>query len=179
MVLFPRALGDRCGASFPSTMKTDSKRVVLVDVDGTLADVRHRLRHIQGGGRKNWKAFFATMDRDTPIQETIDWVRDLAREHTIVILTGRPEDYRAVTERWLRRHEVPFERLVMRPRGDHRPDYVVKAEVLREFPRERIQLVIDDREPVCAMWRRQGIPCHQVASDEPNQQVNEIYRKKN
>lgn len=155
-----------------------TKPVILVDVDGTLADVRHRLRHIKGPGKKNWKAFFELMDRDTPIAETIAWVRELAKENSIVILTGRPEEYRVRTERWLRNQEIPFEKLVMRPRGDHRPDYVVKAEVLREVPQERIKLVIEDREPVCAMWRQKGVPCHLVSSDEENKAVNEIYRRK-
>ena len=158
-------------------MKDQDKPVVLVDVDGTLADVRHRLHHIKGPGKKNWKAFFELMDRDTPIQETIDWVRELAENHTIWILTGRPDEYRARTVRWLRAQGVPFEKLLMRPRGDHRPDYVVKADVLREVPRQRIKLVIEDREPVCTMWRQKGVPCHLVASDEENKAVNEIYRR--
>lgn len=159
-------------------MKNDPKPVVLVDIDGTLADVRHRLHHIKGPGRKNWKAFFELMDRDTPIPEIIEWVRQLERENHIVVLTGRPEEYRARTERWLRAQNVPFEKLVMRPRGDHRPDYVVKAEVLREIPQERIALVIEDRDQVCAMWEAKGVRCHKVASDEENQQVNEVYRQK-
>ena len=32
--------------------------VVIVDIDGTVADVHHRLHHIEGRGRKNWKGFF-------------------------------------------------------------------------------------------------------------------------
>ncbi|HEU5451389.1 MAG TPA: hypothetical protein VFU76_05360, partial [Terriglobales bacterium] len=107
----------------------------------------------------------------------IDWVRELAENHTIWILTGRPDEYRARTVRWLRAQGVPFEKLIMRPRGDHRPDYVVKADVLREVPRQRIKLVIEDREPVCTMWRQKGVPCHLVASDEENKAVNEIYRR--
>ena len=158
-------------------MNEDSKPVILVDIDGTLADVRHRLHHIKGAGRKNWKAFFAAMDGDTPMDETIRWVRELEKDNHIVVLTGRPEEYRARTERWLRDHGVPFEKLVMRPQGDHRPDYVVKAEVLRDIPRERIALVIEDRDQVCAMWESKGVKVHQVASDEDNQQVNEAYRR--
>lgn len=158
-------------------MKSDSKPVVLVDIDGTLADVRHRLHHIKAPGRKDWKAFFEAMDRDTPVPEIVQWVRELEKENHIVVLTGRPEEYRARTERWLKAQGVPFEKLVMRPRGDHRPDYVVKAEVLRDIPQERIALVIEDREQVCAMWESRGIKVHRVASDEENQQVNELYRR--
>ncbi len=152
------------------------KPVVLIDVDGTLADVRHRLHHIRGG-KKNWKAFFEASDRDTPIASTVDRVRSLAQDHEIIIITGRPESYRARTLAWLKRHDIPFSDVFMRRDGDHRPDFVVKEEALRRWPKERITLVMEDRPPVCDMWRKHGIRCELVESDEANQAVNEIYRK--
>ena len=154
------------------------KPIALIDIDGTIADVRHRLHHIKGPGRKNWKAFFEEMDRDTPIPEMIDRVHELERDHEIVIVTGRPEEYRARTEKWLKANSVRYTQLFMRPQGDHRPDYTVKAEVLREFPKERIALAIDDRGPVCDMWEKNGIRCIRVDSGEENRDVNELYRKK-
>jgi hypothetical protein len=150
----------------------------MVDVDGTLADVRHRLHHIRGGKKKNWKAFFAGMDRDRPIASTVAWVKTLAEHHDIVVITGRPEEYRARTLAWLKQHEIPFTDIFMRPDGDHRPDYEVKKEALRRYPKKRIKLVIEDRPPVCDMWLAQGIRCVLVESDEANQMVNEIYREK-
>jgi uncharacterized HAD superfamily protein len=153
------------------------KPVVLVDIDGTLADVRHRLHHIRGGGRKNWKAFFEGMDRDTPIASIIAWVQSLVPQHEIVILTGRPEQYRARTIAWLNKQQVPFDVLVMRGNGDHRPDYEMKRDVLDRVPKHRIKLVIEDRPPVCDMWLKQGVRCVLVNSDEANQMVNEIYRE--
>lgn len=154
------------------------KPIALIDIDGTIADVRHRLHHIKGPGRKNWKAFFEGMDRDTPIREMIDKVHELEREHDIIIVTGRPEEYRARTEKWLKANGVRYTQLFMRPSGDHRPDYAVKAEVLRQFPNERIVLAIDDRGPVCDMWEKNGIRCIRVDSGEENRDVNELYRKK-
>ena len=154
------------------------KPVVLVDIDGTLADVRHRLHHIQGPGRKNWKAFFEAMDRDAPIASTIAWVQALAPNHDIVITTGRPEAYRTRTIAWLKKHDIPFNDVFMRRDGDHRPDYEIKKEALERWPKKRIKLVIEDRPPVCEMWLQQGIRCVLVQSDEANQMVNEIYREK-
>ncbi len=153
------------------------KPIVLVDIDGTLADVRHRLHHIRSAGRKNWKAFFEGMDRDSPIASTIAWVQSLVPQHEIVILTGRPEQYRARTIAWLKKQQVPFDDLVMRRNGDHRPDYEMKRDVLDRVPKDRIMLVIEDRPPVCDMWLKEGVRCVLVDSDEANQMVNEIYRK--
>ncbi len=153
------------------------KPIVIVDIDGTIADVRHRLHHIQGGKKKNWKAFFEAMDRDKPIDSMIQQVYELERDHDILIVTGRPEQYRARTEKWLKANGIRYRKLFMRPSGDHRPDYTVKAEVLREFPKGQIVLAIDDREPVCDMWEKNGIRCIRVDNGEENKQVNELYRR--
>lgn len=155
-----------------------SKPIAIVDIDGTIADVRHRLHHIEGGKKKNWKAFFEGMDQDTPIESVIRQVHALEQEHEIVVVTGRPEQYRARTEKWLAEHGIGYRKLFMRRNGDHRPDYEAKAEVLREFPKGQIVLAIDDREPVCAMWEKNGIRCIRVDNGEENKQVNELYRKK-
>jgi uncharacterized HAD superfamily protein len=154
------------------------KPIVIVDIDGTVADVRHRLHHIKGPRKKDWKAFFEAMDRDTPILPMIAQVHELEKEHDIIVVTGRPEHYRRRTEKWLGQNGIHYSRLFMRPEGDHRPDYTVKEEVLREYPKWQIVLAIDDRGPVCDMWEKNGIRCVRVDSDEENQGVNELYRKK-
>jgi len=151
--------------------------IVIVDIDGTVADVRHRLHHIQGPGRKNWKAFFEAMDRDLPIPAVIERVRTLAKENEIVLVTGRPQTYEARTRAWLEKHDVPFSRLMMRRAGDRRQDYVTKEDLLLELPVDRIILAIDDRVPVCEMYRRHGIEVVEVRSDEENQDVNDAYRQ--
>ena len=123
--------------------KKSGKPIVLVDIDGTLADVRHRLYHIRDGRKKNWKGFFEGMDRDTPIASTVAWVRSLAQIHDIIIITGRPEEYRARTVAWLKQNEIPFSDMFMRRDGDHRPDYEIKQEALERWPKERIKLAIE------------------------------------
>ncbi len=155
-----------------------NKPLVIVDIDGTIADVRHRLHHIQPPRKKTWKAFFEAMDGDTPIEPMIRQVHELERKHDIIVVTGRPEQYRRRTEKWLKQNGVHYLRLFMRPEGDHRPDYTVKATVLREFKKGQIVLAIDDRGPVCDMWEKNGIRCIRVDSGEENQQVNELYRQK-
>ena len=160
-----------------SGANNDARPIAIVDIDGTIADVRHRLHHIQGSRKKNWKAFFEAMDHDMPIGPVIERVRELAKTTEIVIVTGRPESYESRTVRWLEKYDVPFDRLLMRRAGDRRQDFVAKEDLLRELPIERITLAIDDRGPVCEMYRRHGIEVVEVASDEANQAVNEVYRR--
>ena len=37
---------------------------IIVDIDGTIADVRHRLHHVKDG-KKDWNAFHAELHRST------------------------------------------------------------------------------------------------------------------
>ena len=46
-------------------MKTE---FVIVDIDGTVADLRHRLHFIQGE-KKDWDAFYSHAGEDSPIQD--------------------------------------------------------------------------------------------------------------
>ena len=142
------------------------RKTVIVDMDGTLADVRHRLHFVEGR-KKNWKRFFAGMHKDPPNAEIVDMVRRLAADHQIVIVSGRPDHYQQVTEDWLRRYDVPYKEIHMRPSGDHRPDHIVKREILDRLlsSGKKIELVIDDRPSVCDMWRECGLQVHQVHSD--------------
>jgi len=47
-------------------MSETAKDVVIVDIDGTLADVQHRIHHIKGPGKKNWIKFFRGAPDDQP-----------------------------------------------------------------------------------------------------------------
>jgi hypothetical protein len=50
----------------------------------------------------------------------------------------------------------------MRRGGDHRPDDMVKEEILALLPKERIVKVIDDRPRVIAMWKKHGLDVMEV-----------------
>ncbi|MHB2023126.1 MAG: phosphatase domain-containing protein, partial [Mycobacteriales bacterium] len=103
--------------------------VVVLDIDGVLADVRHRLRHLDGR-RKNWDAFFAAAPADPPLAEGLALATELAANHEVVYLTGRPERCQDDTRSWLRDHGLPPGRLLMRPDTDRRPARLLKLELL-------------------------------------------------
>ncbi len=146
-------------------MDPSGKPIVIVDMDGTLADVSHRIHHVRSK-KKDWPRFFATMNEDPPSQIVVNWVKNLPPDFEVVIVTGRPETYLSDTKAWLARHDIPYSRILMRPTGDHRPDYVVKRELLDHIPRDRVAFVIDDRPSVCEMWRACGLRVFQVAIGE-------------
>lgn len=131
---------------------------VVVDLDGTLTSAAWRTSHLRGG-RKDWPAFFAGMDRDAPVQPLVDLVEWISAHAGVVLLTGRPDDHERIVRRWLADHGVVHDELHMRAAGDRRPDTVVKRERYRRdiAPRHDVRLVIDDRPGVIEMWREEGL----------------------
>jgi phosphoglycolate phosphatase-like HAD superfamily hydrolase len=134
--------------------------LAVFDVDGVVADVRHRLRHV-ARGRKNWTAFFAAAAADPPLAVGVELAREWAAEHDLVWLTGRPEHLRAVTERWLRAQRLPVQRLVMRPAHDRRPAKFFKADRIAALAAEtRVAVVVDDDPEVVAELTARGWPVY-------------------
>lgn len=143
----------------------------LFDIDGTLADLTHRLHHIQPPlradgqyGPKNWDAFFDACGDDKPIPHMIGICRDLMASAPVVFVSGRSDRTRRVTQNWLASNCL-FGDLYMRRDGDHRPDHIVKAELLDKIIADGKTpiMAFDDRDQVVKMWRSKGIPCAQVA----------------
>lgn len=135
----------------------DERPLAIIDLDGVVADVRHRLHHLRG--RKDWDRFFAAARHDALHPEGAAIVATLAVDHEVVFLTGRPSHLAAATERWLDEHDLGGHRLVMRPPGDRRPAAVVKAELLNTVARgRRVGMVVDDDPVVLAVMRRAGYP---------------------
>ncbi len=139
-------------------------KTVLFDVDGTLADVSHR-RHFVTGEEKNWTLFNAKMSEDALNKPVVNLYHTLwdSQKYDIIIVTGRSEEFRAVTEQWLVWNHTPFNRLIMRKAKDSRQDSVVKQEILNALKAENKDIVfaVDDRQQVVDMWRRNGITCLQ------------------
>jgi phosphoglycolate phosphatase-like HAD superfamily hydrolase len=134
----------------------DKPMTAVVDIDGVLADVRHRLRHVTGRP-KDWRAFFAAAGDDTLLAEGERTVRALAEVYDVVYLSGRPEGLRRVTEDWFRRHRLPEGTLLLRPEGDYRPSRLYKVEVLRRLARDRtVVVLVDDDERVLSAAREAG-----------------------
>ena len=132
-------------------------RNIIFDIDGTLSDPSQRLHFLEN---KDWDSFYEHCDEDPVISHVSFLAQELGKDHRIFILTGRPERVRKKTQKWLMEHCIPYDRLLMRKDGDHRPDYVIKAEMVDSL-KLPIWLAIDDRDRVVKMFRDKGILCLQ------------------
>ncbi len=129
--------------------------LAVFDIDGVVADVRHRLHHLH---RRQWHRFFAAAGEDPLLAEGAALAADLGARHELVWLTGRPEWLRETTERWLERHDLPGTEVHMRPDGDFRPARRYKLEVLQRLTGRGIAAFVDDDEEVVDAALAAGLP---------------------
>lgn len=158
----------RCDPCHDGSMS--ERPLVIVDIDGVLADVTHRQHHLEGS-RRDWSAFFAAAAEDSLITAGAQAVLDAAaRGESVAYLTGRPERLRSVTESWLTGHGLPVdsELLVMRPDRDRRPARLFKVQAVRLLAAAHtIQAVWDDDPQVVDAVRSAGFPAELVAWATP------------
>lgn len=141
---------------------------VIFDIDGTLANNSHRIHYLTEG-KKNWESFRAELEDDSPNEPIVTLLQIMTiAGYKIILSTGRFEKDRERTERWLENNSIFYHDLFMRSDGDHRPDFEVKEDMLRELQigRDNILFVVDDRSSVVEMWRRNGLTVLQCAKGD-------------
>lgn len=132
--------------------------VAVIDIDGVVADVRHRLHHLRRSPPR-WDRFFAQASADPLLEAGAAVARDLASAHSVVWLSGRPEWLRRVTQTWLERHELPAGALLLRPDDDYRPAAQFKLIEVRRLAKARgIAAMLDDDPLVVRAVRAAGFP---------------------
>lgn len=165
-------------------------RTIIFDIDGTLADVAHRRHHV-ASKPKNWPAFFAAMDKDPPVKNVVEFCQQVLRRMVckVVYCSGRGEEYRTVTEAWLREHvykglfsnwDTAAIDLRMRPAKDSRDDRIIKREMLDALRAEGhdIWFAVDDRQRVVDMWRENGVTVFQCAPGDFDTSPSALYTPK-
>jgi hypothetical protein len=129
----------------------------VVDLDGVVADVRHRLTFLDRRP-KDWDGFFGAAPLDGVLPEGRAVVEKLMHSgHEIVWLTGRPERCRRDTVAWLAANGLPAAELHMRRNGDRRPARLTKLSVLQQLAAKRpVAVMVDDDDAVVRTLRAAG-----------------------
>lgn len=150
---------------------------IIVDIDGTLA-------HMREGGRSPYD--YSRVHEDVVDVQVSDLVYDIYTyresgccypmdDHTrVLIMSGRDDDCRGITQEWLDNHLIRYDELIMRPadamdnHGNKLPDYQVKYALFNDHVRGKynVRFVLDDRLQVCEMWHRLGLKLLRVG--DPN-----------
>ncbi len=83
-----------------------------------------------------------------PQQNAAETLFEMNKQHQIILVTARPENQRKVTEEWLKKHEIDYDKLIMVGSSDKR----------KACLKERIDVLIEDSLENALMVNGQGIP---------------------
>lgn len=133
----------------------------VFDLDGTLCNVHHRRQYVATKPR-NWNAWNQGLVNDVPhlaVQKVFQALRNCNDYETdLIIVSGRSDDYKEQTIKWLSDNEIFYDEIYMRKYKDHRDDAIVKGEIADEIEKtHKIIGVFDDRQRVVNMWIQRGI----------------------
>ena len=130
-------------------------KAVICDLDGTLSLLN---------GRDPYNA--ATCDNDllnAPVASVLQMAK--AQGYKVILLSGREDKYREPTLRFLAKHQIDYDLLLMRTTNDFRKDNIIKRELFEQEIQGKyfINFLLDDRNQVVDMWRKDlHLPCFQV-----------------
>ena len=143
----------------------DPGEIVLVDIDGVVADAFERMQGIEKN-RDRWPEFFDTADEDDAIAEVVRLLDLLDKDLHIVLLSARPLSSQELTAEWMRRHNVRWDLLVLRATTSMQLPTMykrVRVRELRDFGFDPRLALDDDRRNV-DMYHEEGIPCLYIHS---------------
>jgi predicted kinase len=144
----------------PKEFNIDRKKdqCVIIDVDGTLA-------------YKGDRGYFDynLVSLDIPNIKLIEIINLLPKNVKRIIVSGRIDECKDVTEEWLRYNGVYYDEIYMRKTGDNRCDTFVKKEIYEENIKNRYEVlaVYDDRPKVIRMWKEQGLFVMDCNTEDP------------
>lgn len=141
---------------YPNDPEFGKPGAILVDLDGTLADMNGRDPYDTGER--------ILLDRvNSVVNDVVTWSRKDGLR--IIIMSGRKNSGRGFTETWLSNHGIQFDELHMRADNDNRPDWIVKDELVRKYvaPNYYVHFCLDDRNQVVDHHRACGYTVLQVA----------------
>ncbi len=107
-----------------------AERLALVDIDGVIADTRHR---DQFAVDRDWGTYFSLMHDDGVWRRGVELIENIELcGYDLAYLTGRREDTRHTTKKWLKRHGFPKAPLIMRKMTDRAKLAHLKAGVIAD-----------------------------------------------
>lgn len=144
---------------------TRKPQAIIVDMDGTLADVsgiRHYVKRPRN--QKDFDSFHGASVFAPANAAPLALVQRAHEDGTFVfVVTARRSKWERHTRDWLAKHAVPYDALCMRGNTDTRPDTDVKRDILQRIRATHDPvLAIDDNPAVIALWSAEGITTYQV-----------------
>lgn len=151
--------------------ETEPRRLAFIfDIDGTLADNRHRQRYLYQANKTKaecWKDFFDKSGEDPLYKDTVLLATRLSLAGFVILfVTGRSKAYHEMTKTWLEdamREPIFDSQIFERKVKDFRKDWEVKRDIYETCiePKYRVLGVFEDNLACVKMWRARGLTCYQ------------------
>lgn len=133
----------------------DLPRVIMCDLDGTLAILKYR----HPFDPKSCESDIVNFS----VKQTLLSMKK--QGYKIILVSGRKDSAKYETERWLSDNWIPYDELHMRKDKDNRKDSIIKEEIYEQYilGKYYVEFILDDRDQVVDMWRQKlGLTVFQV-----------------
>lgn len=140
------------------------KNIVLVDLENTLSNSKHRMHLLKVDSIKFQKEFL----NDPPNTNVINFTNSFYNNNyniNITVLSAKKEKYRKDAELWLKKNEVIYDELIMQGDKDKRKPFDFKSDFVKEN-RNKILLALDDVGKTCAMIADNHIPVLRIVQEK-------------
>ena len=130
-------------------------KAIIVDIDRTLCNITEN-----GRSPYDWDR----VAEDIPIEAMCQLVRNIQNDYYIVLLTGRSEEAREGTEKWLEDNGIWYDKLLMKASGSYEKSTLTKYESYVNDIKDEydVAFAIDDDQRVVDMWSENGMLCLKV-----------------
>jgi len=148
-----------------SDQEPSSGSVLIVDIDGVIADATAH-QHYLNGTSQDWENFFEAALNSRVFREGRELVKSLDAAKPIFLMTARPSYLLEKTIHWLNQNEIFWDALLMREENDDRSSPEVKLDLLRDLIEcgYKPTLALDDDPRNLLMFWEQKIPSIYVHS---------------
>lgn len=162
-----------------------NRKVIIVDIDGTITDDSLLIPYPTGNSRKDRNKFYKEMKyynhvyckHIKPIYEIVDLINKLQKQDIIPLFVTAREDthngiirentlafLRSLFTQGLNNLYVRDSQLLMREENDLRPNYEVKEDLYNKYIKDYFQVLfcLEDEENNVEMFRKNGLLVLQV-----------------
>ena len=90
--------------------------------------------------------------------------KDAAKGKKVLVLTSRPSEQRQPVEKFLKKHRIPADKVIMRTKGDNREDSISKEDLYESKikGKYKVKKAYDDKPSNVKMFKREGIKTKKV-----------------
>lgn len=141
-------------------------KYIIIDLDGTLCNTDHRVDLILA---KKYDEFHEKCVDDEPRRDVAEFLKLVSAQCKIMAVTGRNKKFEELTRRWLHKHNIIVDELLMRPNDDYTKDGEMKLKLIEEAfggdkqaVLDNVMFALDDRDRVVEALRNYGLPTWQV-----------------